>query len=101
MKLILAIAVAFSLIARPGAASATAMPDCAMAGQQMAKPDSHAKTDRCALACPVSTVAVLLPGPTETAVPLTTHALPHDRATVRELASFTASGLDPPPRLRS
>ena len=80
-------------------ASPTAMPGCTMDGHMPAKPVDHSKMDCCTPACQISAAAALLPDPGPAAAPLKANGALHDRAAVKELASFTASGLDPPPRL--
>ena len=81
-------------------ASSSAMPGCTMDGHMPAKPADHSKMDCCTAACPLS-AAVLLPEATADAAPLQANGALHDRAPAKELASFTASALDPPPRLPS
>jgi len=65
-----------------------------------AKPADHSKMDCCAAACQMAAPALLQERTTDAAPAQSNGALP-DRAAVKELASFTASGLDPPPRLPS
>jgi hypothetical protein len=84
-----------------GAIAAPAkMPGCTMDGHIPAKPADHSKMDCCTAACQM-TAPALLPERDAAATPLMTNGALHDRAADKELASFTASGLDPPPRLPS
>jgi hypothetical protein len=97
-----ALGLAFSPVATSAAiAVPAAMPGCAMDGQMPAKPVDHSKMDCCTPSCQVSAAAALLAEPSSAASPLKANSALHDRATLKELASFTASGLDPPPRLPS
>jgi hypothetical protein len=92
---------AFSPAATSGAIAApAAMTGCTMDGHMPAKPADHPKMDCCTPACQVS-AAALLSERTSAAAPLKINGALHDRAAVTELVSFTASGLDPPPRLPS
>jgi hypothetical protein len=76
-----------------------AMPGCTM-GHLPAKPADHSKMDCCAPACQVS-AAALQPERTSAAASLKNNGALLNRTAVKELASYTASGLDPPPRLPS
>ena len=95
-----ALGLAFSPAATSGAVAApTGMPGCTM-GHMPAKPADHSKMDCCTAACQM-TAPALLPELIADAAPLKTNGALRDRAAVKDLASFTASGLDPPPRLPS
>ena len=95
------IALAFSPAATSGAIAApAAMPGCTMDGHMPAKPADHSKMDCCTVVCQM-TAAALMPERVADAAPLKSNGALHDRAPAKELASFTASGLDPPPRLPS
>lgn len=81
-------------------ANQTAMPGCTMDQRQMpAKPADHSKMDCCTPACQISAAAALLPDRGSADAPYDGGGRLHDRTPTKELASFTASGLDPPPRL--
>ena len=86
--------------ANAAVAQADGMPGCTMDGKMPTKSADHSKMDCCTAACPL-TAAALLPVHIAEAAPLKSNGAPHDRAPAKELASFTASGLDPPPRLSS
>lgn len=92
---------AFSPVATNGAIAApNDVPGCTMDGHMPAKPADHSKMDCCTAACQMAAPA-LLPEQTSAKAALKINGAVHDRAAVKELASFTASGLDPPPRLPS
>ena len=96
------IALAFSPAATSGAIAAPdAMPGCTMGDHMPAKPADHSKMDCCTPACQISAAAALLPERVADAAPLKSNGALHGSAPAKELASFTASGLDPPPRLPS
>jgi hypothetical protein len=106
IRLFLAVLCALGLAFSPGATSGaiaapSAMPGCTMDGHMPAKPADHSTMDCCTPACQVSAAAALLPQRTSEEAPLKINGALHDRAAVTELASFTATGLDPPPRLPS
>ena len=93
-----ALGLAFSSAATTGAIAApTAMPGCRMDGHMPAKPADHAKMDCCTVVCQMASPA-LMPERTADRAPLKSNGSPHDRAAAKELVSFTASALDPPPR---
>jgi hypothetical protein len=93
-----ALGLAFSPAATSGAIAAqSATPGCAMDGRVPAKPVDHSRMDCCTPACPVSSAAALSDGIAD-AAPSQPNAVLLDAAAVKELASFTARGLDPPPR---
>lgn len=95
---ICALALAFSPAAASGAFAAPAgMPGCTMGGHMPAKPANQAKMDCCTPACQMA-AAALLPEPISTKDPLDPIGVMHERASTAEFASFTPSGLDPPPR---
>lgn len=101
LAVLCALGLAFSPAATSGAIAApTAMPGCTMDGHKPAKPADHSKMDCCTVACQMVAPA-LLPEPTADAAPLNFNGALHDRAAAKELTSFAASGLDPPPRLPS
>ena len=96
-----ALGLAFSPVATSGAiAVPSGMPDCTMDGHTPAKPADHSKMDCCTAACQMMAPA-LMPQRNTAGAPLKANGALHDRSAVKELASFTASGLDPPPRLPS
>lgn len=96
-----ALGLAFSPMATNGAIAApTGMPGCTMDGHMPAEPADHSKMDCCTAACQMAAPA-LLPERYTGAAPLKTNGALHDQAAAKALASFTASGLDPPPRLPS
>ncbi len=100
LAVLCALGLAFSPVAASGAIAApSGMPGCTMDGHTPAKPADHSKVDCCTPACQVSAAA--LSERTSAAAPLKVNGSLHDGAAVTELASFTASGLDPPPRLPS
>lgn len=96
-----ALGLALSPMATTGAIAApAAMPGCTMDGHIPAKPADHSKMDCCTVVCQMA-AAALLSEQTAEAAPLNVNGASHERGAAKELASFTASGLDPPPRLRS
>ena len=101
IRLFLAALCAIGLALAPTAVLATpsAMPGCTMDGHPT-RPADHSKMDCCTAACPLS-AAVLLPEQTSDAASLLSNGVLHDCAPDKNLASFIASGLDPPPRLPS
>lgn len=104
IRLIIAVLCAVGLALTPvgtsaAAAAAPNISGCTMDQQQMpAMPIDHSKMDCCTPACQVA-AAAFLPDRTTTAAPIAPDCALHDRAAAKELASFRASGLDPPPRL--
>jgi len=106
IRFVIAILCALGLGLGPAATSGaiaapSAMPGCTMDGHMPAKPADHSKMDCCTPACQISAPAALLPERSSDAAQAAASGSPHDRAAAKELASFTASGLDPPPRLPS
>ena len=100
LAVVCALGLAFSPMATSAAISApTAMPGCTM-GHMPAKPADHSKMDCWTPACQVS-AAALQPERTSAAPSLETNGALLDRTAVKKLPSYTASGLDPPPRLPS
>lgn len=102
IRLFIAALCAFALAFSPAVASGAfadpaGKPGCAMNGQMPAKPVDHSKIDCCAPACQISAGA-LLPNRIADEAPLESNGALHDRAAVKELASITVTGLDPPPR---
>ena len=96
-----AAALAFTPTAASRATAApAAMPGCAMDGHMPKMPAERSKMDCCAVVCQM-TAAALLPEHVAGQAPIKSGRAVHDRAPARELASFTESGLDPPPRLPS
>jgi hypothetical protein len=96
-----ALGVAFSPLTASGAIAApSAMAGCAMDEHMPAGGANHSKKDCCAAACQM-TAAALQPERTADTAPLQANGALHGRPCVKALASFTASGLDPPPRLTS
>jgi hypothetical protein len=105
IRLFLAVLCAFGLAFSPTATSAAIavpaeMPGCTMDGRMPAKPADQSKMDCCSGVCQV-TAAALLPERVVDAAQLKSNGALCRRAAAKELASFTASGLDPPPRLPS
>ena len=101
LAILCALGLSFSTTATNGAIAApVTMPGCTMDGQMPAKPADHSKMDCCTVACQMVAPA-LLPEPIADAALLKSNGAMHDRAAVKKLASFTGSGLDPPPRLPS
>ena len=94
-----ALGLAFGPVATSGATAAQSMPGCTMDGHMPAKPANHSKRDCCTATCPLTAAA--LPVRMAEAAPLKSNGAPHGPARARELLSYTASGLDPPPRLPS
>lgn len=104
MRLFLAALFALALAFSPAStseanAAPAAMADCSMDGHMPAEPADHSKMDCCTPVCQISAAAALLPDRAGNATPFKTSGALHDRAAVKELASVTASSLDPPPRL--
>ena len=93
--------IGLALAPTAGLATPSAMPGCTMEGHMPAKPADHSKMDCCTPACQISAAAALLPERVADAAPLKSNGALHGSAPAKELASFTASGLDPPPRLPS
>jgi hypothetical protein len=105
IRLFLAVLCSFGLALSPvlanGAIAApNSVPGCTMNGHMPAKPADHSKMDCCTPACQAS-AAALQPERTPAAASLKNNGALLDRAADKELASYTASGLDPPPRLPS
>lgn len=101
MRLLISMLCALGLAIAPtaaNAASASSMPGCTMDGHMPGKPTNHSKMDCCTPACQTSAAAALLPDRAADESPLANNDALHDRAAVQEPASFSASGLDPPPR---
>ena len=106
-RLFIAVLCAFGLALSPmvteaAVAAPSGMPGCTMDQQQMpAKPADHSKMDCCTPACQIAAAAALLPERNSADILQKADGALHERNAVKELASFTASGLDPPPRLPS
>ena len=79
-------------------ASPTAMPGCTMDGHMPAKPADHSKMDCCTPACQISAAAALLPERIATDARPTANRALHAPPALARFASFSPSGLDPPPR---
>ena len=78
-------------------AQTNGMPGCTMDGKMPSKSVDHAKMDCCTPACQApSSAALLSDGMAAPSIPSGNAEL--SWAPAKELASFTASGLDPPPR---
>jgi len=102
LALLCAVGLALSPAVTAGAAAASgAMPGCTMDGHMPAKPAGHSKMDCCTPACQITAAAALLPERNADTAPMTAIGESPDSSVARELASFTPSGLDPPPRLPS
>lgn len=82
-------------------ASPTAMPGCTMDGHMPAKSADHSKMECCTPACQLSSAAALLPEPSTASLVQKRDGTLQVLAATKQLASFLASGLDPPPRLPS
>lgn len=101
LAVLCALGLAFSPLATTGAiASSSGMPGCTM-GHMPAKPADHSKMDCCTPACQTSAAAALMSDRDLASDLSASGGVQHDRTPTKELASFTASGLDPPPRLPS
>ena len=105
IRFVIAVLCALGLALSPAAANgAIAAPaattNCTMGGHMPVKPVDHSKMDCCTPACPMAAPALLPERVADAAVRNSKIGL-HDIGPVKELASFTASGLDPPPRLPS
>ena len=99
LALLCAVGLALSPTVTSGAIAAPAtMPGCTMGEHMPPKPADHSKMDCCTPACQISAAAAMLPERAATAGPLKMKAPLRMNAPAKELASFTASGLDPPPR---
>jgi len=97
-----ALALAFSPAAASNAVAApSTMPGCTMDGHKPAKPADRSKMDCCTQACQMTAGAALLPQRLADGPRLQSNGALHDLAPEKALASFTATGLDPPPRLPS
>ena len=102
LAVLCALGVALGPLATSGAiAGQAAMPGCKMGGHMPAKPADHSKMDCCTPACQVTSPAILLPDRATDSSAIVADGALHDRTIVPELASFSPSGLDPPPRLPS
>lgn len=100
IAILCALGLASSPIATSGAfAAAATMPGCTMDGHLPAKADQQSKMDCCTVVCQMT--AALLPQVLADGAPAKSDRADHKRVRARELASFTTSGLDPPPRLPS
>ena len=105
IRLFLAVLCAGGLALSPMAtndafAAPAAMHGCAMDGHMPAKPAERSKMDCCTVVCQM-TAAALLPERVAEQAPIKSGRALHARSPAKKLASFTESGLDPPPRLPS
>ena len=103
IRLFLAVLCSVGLVLSPAAtsgafAASNAMPGCTMEGHMPAKPADHSKMDCCTPACQISAAAALLPERIAIDVRLTANRALHGRPTLAKFATFSPSGLDPPPR---
>ena len=106
IRLFLAILCSLGLVLSPAAtsgafAASNAMPGCTMDGHMPAKSADHSKMECCTPACQLSSAAALLPEPSTASLVQKRDGTLQVLAATKQLASFLASGLDPPPRLPS
>ena len=101
IAILCALGLAISPVTTSGAfAAAGAMPGCTMDGHMSGKSSHHSKMDCCTAVCQM-TGAALVPPQLAEQEQLKCDGAVHDRAPAKKLASYIASGLDPPPRLPS
>lgn len=98
IMMLCAIGLALAPVTAEAAVSAGSMPGCTMNKEMPVKPSSHAKMDCCTPACQVTAASALLPNSTGEETTSQPHAMTFAAGRVKELASISTTGLDPPPR---